>query len=314
MTTDDTEDRTEVIADYQYLAALPGTVGEHGWNLPDTLPVEDWIKLGLSLGRAERALAWVIGDWYNFGLTAYKQSARKIIEAPDWRGPSYGTCRNYASVCKKFPVSGRHDILPFTQHSELLKAPPAERQKLIDEAVEYATQHGKPPSVRNLREQIKKTKKSSKTAEGLRKAEIRRAQGLYAIGFCDPPWNKLDVLAEMGRTPPLAEEAVLFMLAATDVATAGALLGGWGFDNVGSIVWLLPRKQPTAWTQVEHRLLLIGLRGELSPQYVPPSTIEASSVEGLIKVIDNMFPQFTQRVQCLGQPREGFDSWRPTTT
>jgi len=310
---DDTEDRTEVVPEYGYLIEIPnmGMVGDHGLELPASLSVEKWTEYGLALGKAEARLAWLIGDWYNYGLTYYKTVARKIIEAPGWKGPSYGTCRNYASVCKMFPVSRRRDILPFSQHSELRAAPIEEQDKLLDGAVAYTVQNGKPPPMRLLREQVKETKRSSRTAEGVRRAEIRRAKGLYSVGFCDPPWSKIDVFREMGREPPLAEDAVLFVLAATDVEAAGTLLSGWKFDNVGSIVWILPRRRYTGWIQEEHRLLLIGARGDIKPSYAPPSTMEGSSVMALIKVINAMFPDYSQKVQCLGQPIEGFDDWRP---
>jgi len=313
--TDDTDGRLEVVPEYGYLIEIPnmGRVGEHGWELPESLSEEKWTEYGLALGKAEAALAWLIGDWYLYGLNSYKANARKIIEAPGWKGPAYGTCRNYASVCKMFPVSRRRDILPFSQHSELRAAPPDDQEKLLDEAVAYTEQHGKPPPMRLLRERVKATKQSSRAARATSHAETRRAHGLYSLGFCDPNWGKLDVFAEMGRKPPLADEAVLFMLAATDVSAAGALLGGWGFDNVGSIVWLLPHKRPTTWLREEHRLLLIGSRGDISPAYTPPSTMEASSLVALLKVINAMFPYYSQKVQCLGQPLDGFDDWRPST-
>jgi hypothetical protein len=57
---------------------------------------------------------------------------KAIVEAEDWDGPAYQTCRIAASVCGRFELFRRRNNLGFTHHAEVAAIPPAEADALID--------------------------------------------------------------------------------------------------------------------------------------------------------------------------------------
>src|SRR3712207_3475069 len=94
---------------------LPALATPAGLALPDDLPFEDWKAIGEQLDRAERTVMWAIGEWWLFGERRY--GARKAtVTSPDWKGPSYATCREAARVARAFPPEQRQAGLTFKHH------------------------------------------------------------------------------------------------------------------------------------------------------------------------------------------------------
>jgi hypothetical protein len=57
---------------------------------------------------------------------------KAIVEAEDWEGPAYQTCRNAASIANAFELSRRRDNLSFKHHVEVAALPSDEADALLD--------------------------------------------------------------------------------------------------------------------------------------------------------------------------------------
>jgi hypothetical protein len=89
--------------------------------------------LGEQLGRAERSVMWWIGDWWAYGEHRYGDRAA-IVQAPDWTGPSYQTCREAARVARQFPAPKRQVDLTFGHHQEVAALPHDQAEALLERA------------------------------------------------------------------------------------------------------------------------------------------------------------------------------------
>jgi hypothetical protein len=76
---------------------------------------------GALLGKIERSVSWWLGDWWAFGEARYGER-KAIVEAEDWEGPVYQTCRDPAWVASRFELSRRKDNLTFKHHAEADRA------------------------------------------------------------------------------------------------------------------------------------------------------------------------------------------------
>jgi dsDNA-binding SOS-regulon protein len=131
-------------------------------SFPEDLSFEEWEETGQKLNRAAGSLAWWVGDWWRFG--EHKYGDRKaIVKADDWQGPSFQTCANAASVCKKFETSRRREALSFNHHAEVAALPPDEADALLDWCEEPIAEGGPPRSVRELREEKQRRAEEKRT-------------------------------------------------------------------------------------------------------------------------------------------------------
>lgn len=116
---------------------------------------DEWLQVAQMLSKAEQSLMWWIGDWWRFGNEQY--GCRKaLVESDDWDGPTYETCMNAASVCKKFETSRRREALPFGTHQELCGLDDKEAEKMLDWCEETLVETGKRPTRQAIREKIGK--------------------------------------------------------------------------------------------------------------------------------------------------------------
>ena len=154
----------------------------------------EWLQAGIVLGRLERTVLWLIGDWWRFGNKTYG-SRKALVDRRDWEGPSYQTCRNAASVAEKFQLSRRRYNLSFAHHAEVAALHPAQADHWLDWCEETIATEGKPRSVRELRAQVQRsrpavgaiTSKATCTVEDLSTlvSDGRKFGCIYA----DPPWR-----------------------------------------------------------------------------------------------------------------------------
>jgi hypothetical protein len=127
--------------------------------LPADLTERQWEEIGQGLGKVGHATQWWIGDWWAFGVHKYGDR-RKLVESEEWTGPTYGTCRDAVWVAQKFKeMSRRRDILPWTFHREVAALPPEEADAILDWA--ERGDDGKPRTIREVREQVKRRKTNS---------------------------------------------------------------------------------------------------------------------------------------------------------
>ena len=140
------------------LVPLTGNITAVSLDLPAKLTRNQWVEIGLGLGRLEQARQWWIGDWWAFGEHKYGERTA-IVESEDWTGPAYDTCRHASTTCKAFESGRRRPLLTFKHHLTLapLKLKPALVEELLDWC-EAPLKNGakKPRSVRELEVEIVK--------------------------------------------------------------------------------------------------------------------------------------------------------------
>ncbi|MGH7085947.1 MAG: hypothetical protein ACREFN_13255 [Acetobacteraceae bacterium] len=124
-------------------ASHPSHASQPGWVNRRPVPVPpgsallvpvmtDARQVADTHGRAREAAA--LGDWWAFGEARYGER-KAVVEAEDWDGPAYQTCRNSAAVCTAFPeMSRRRDNLSFSHHAEVAALPAAEADALAEAA------------------------------------------------------------------------------------------------------------------------------------------------------------------------------------
>lgn len=71
--------------------------------------------------HADKTLQWYIGDWYNAIPWGDKKAACEKV------GLNYKTARDFGSICQRFEMSLRNDILTFQHHKVIAALPEQER-------------------------------------------------------------------------------------------------------------------------------------------------------------------------------------------
>ena len=135
-------------------------LGRTTLDLPPGLEFKDWKELGRRLGELRQSAMFWVGDWWIYGEHAYGDR-RALVEADDWQGPSFETCKNAGSVCRAFSErSRRRDRLTFSHHAAVAALPPEQQNRLLDWAEETIAATGKPRPVSQLREFARRQKLS----------------------------------------------------------------------------------------------------------------------------------------------------------
>jgi hypothetical protein len=101
-----------------------------------------WSQPGLP-GRPGRCVAsssaWCLGDWLNYGQSAYPGRYQDAIEGTSL---DYQTLRNYAWVARRFSLSRRRDRISFGQHAEVAALPEPEQDFWLRKAEELCWSRG----------------------------------------------------------------------------------------------------------------------------------------------------------------------------
>lgn len=92
-------------------------LSETALTLDANLTPDEWEEIGHSLGRANRASGWWIGDWINYGEDAGYVTRGKYEAAEQVTGLARETLKNYAAVARNFKSSRRRDDLIFGHHA-----------------------------------------------------------------------------------------------------------------------------------------------------------------------------------------------------
>jgi hypothetical protein len=95
------------------------TIGAHG---------------GAQLGGAERGVMWWIGEWWAYGEHRCGNRAA-IVQAPNWTGPSYQTCKDAACASRMFPPEKRNGATTFLHHCEVVALPHDQAEALPERTV-----------------------------------------------------------------------------------------------------------------------------------------------------------------------------------
>ena len=264
---------------------LPGKVMATAWKLPDNLPEEEWLARGHVLLDYEGKLAWLIGDWWAYGLHKYgarKGWAEKVQQ--EFGRFKFETLKQYGWVANKIPPSRRLDALTFGHHMAVAAMTPKAQGNLLAQAEAEGL------TVRDLRAAVAKGRLAGRheaIASGTKASQIG---GTFALIYADPPWrfevHGDSVLGKL-RSPDLhypvmmddairglqvdgrhvseiaAKDAGLFLwCTSSNIHRALGVMGAWGFTFKTSAVW---DKQRTGTGYIwlnQHEVLLYGSRGE----------------------------------------------------
>jgi hypothetical protein len=102
-----------------------------GLWLPAQLAIEDWSEIGLQIATIGDSSAWWLGDWLVYGKKKYPDRYKQAISAS---ALDYQTLRNYAWVCRQFPIPRRRAALSFQHHAELASLTPDQQDEWLDKA------------------------------------------------------------------------------------------------------------------------------------------------------------------------------------
>jgi hypothetical protein len=103
----------------------------NGLWLPAQLTIEDWSEIGMQIATIGDSSAWWLGDWLVYGKKKYPDRYKQAISAT---ALDYQTLRNYAWVCRQFPIPRRHPTLSFQHHAELASLTPDQQDEWLDKA------------------------------------------------------------------------------------------------------------------------------------------------------------------------------------
>ncbi len=122
------------------------TITPTGINFHEELNFEEWDALGQKLAPIGKSIGFIIGDWINYGETAYGDKYKEALAST---GIAYQTLANYSYVARKVEFSLRKENLDWYQHATVAKLKtPEEKQHWL----EMAEKHNL--SVRRLRKSI----------------------------------------------------------------------------------------------------------------------------------------------------------------
>lgn len=263
---------------------LPASVdvSQTSLSLPEGLALSDWRTLGEQLGRAERSVMWWIGDWWAYGEHRYGERAA-IVQAPDWTGPSYQTCRNAAAIAKRFEVSRRRDSLAFTHHAEVAALPAEQAEALLERAASEGL------STRALRAEVGRVRNAAAIGAAPASSDTCTITDLHALAasgrkfgciYADPPWlyDNQATRAATGNhyggmtveelcalpVPALAADNAHLHLWTTNafLFECPRIFAAWGFEFRSSFVWVKPQMGIGNYWRNSHEILLTAIRGD----------------------------------------------------
>lgn len=106
------------------------TVSRTGFAVHEELSFEEWAALAPRLNEASRCVAFLIGDWLNYGKDRFaRESGReaKRVRVEDCEravaatGLDRTTLHSYAHVARKVPPANRHEALSWEHHKAVAK-------------------------------------------------------------------------------------------------------------------------------------------------------------------------------------------------
>jgi len=315
---------------------LRGQISVTAWKPPEDMPEPEWIRAGVVLRKLEQGIGWWLGDWYGFGERRYGKR-KAIVNAPDWQGPNYQTCRNTLVVCAAFELSRRRYNLSFKHHAEVASLAPADADELLDWCEEpLRAGEREPRSTRELRAAVVEHRNRSRLLAIAEHASLFPTD-TYSIIYADPPWEydhpisttrrienhyptmSIDAICLLPVASITAERAMLFMWAPPSfVRKAIRVIEAWGFEYETQIIWDKGRDGMGYYVRQRHENLFIAHRGEAlvpPPSTLPSSVIAAPREEHSRKpaifrqVIERMYPCLPKIELFSREAVEGWSNW-----
>jgi len=100
-------------------------------DLPIDLEYDEWAHRGKMLLLLEKATAWWIGDWLNYGEAHYGEKYAQAVEAT---GKAPEALRKYQWVSEHMSPDRRREALTFGHHDAVAALPAAEADAILEEA------------------------------------------------------------------------------------------------------------------------------------------------------------------------------------
>lgn len=95
--------------------------------LPENMPKEDWVAVGIQLNRADQVMQWWIGDWAAFGDRKYGD----LSEFCKLNGLNYSTVSNRSTVSKSVHFALRNEQIPWSFYSVVAPLKPGEQKSWL---------------------------------------------------------------------------------------------------------------------------------------------------------------------------------------
>lgn len=228
---------------------------------------EEWMDVFKALKQVEGCVQFWIGD-----CLAYRQQKWGMYDdIAEETGYETKALRNIKYVADNVELSRRKDNLSFSHHVEVASLPPEKQELFLNMAVEDKL------SVRDLREQIRRSNIEEKTAE--------LPQSKYRIIYADPPWQygnsmpeyfteqanhyqlmTLEDICAMKIRAITEDNAVLFLWVTSPILEdAFKVIEAWGFKYKTSFVWDKIKHNMGHYNSVRHELLLVCVKGSCTP-------------------------------------------------
>ena len=248
--------------------SLPGEATKTSLSLPDGLTFDQWQSVGQQIARAERAVMWWMGDWWNYGERKYGEMTAQAVDSEY----DYQTWRNAAWVAGKIEMSLRRDSLPWSLHKEIAARPPEEQEALLAEAEAEGW------TVRDTRKAVRRLKAGSRP-------ESDFPGGKYRVIYSDPPWaygNEMPAgtttqedhyplmnvqeICDLPVKGLALDDAVLFLWVTSPILRESfEVVSAWGFEYKAAFIWDKQKHNMGHYNSVRHELLLICVRGSCTP-------------------------------------------------
>lgn len=248
--------------------ALPGKATATSLELPENLSFEDWEACGKEIARAERAVMWWMGDWWNFGERHYGEMAAQAADS-DY---SYNTWAQAARVAKAIEPCRRLQNVSWSIHQEVAALPPERQDALLAQAAEEGW------TQRDTRRAVRRVKAGAR-------AEAPFPDGKYRVIYADPPWEygneqpdyhteqadhyplmSLQAICDLPVKSLALDDAVLFLWVTSPILRESfEVVNAWGFEYKSAFIWDKVKHNMGHYNSVRHELLLICVRGSCTP-------------------------------------------------
>jgi N6-adenosine-specific RNA methylase IME4 len=243
-----------------------------GLQMAEGTTFDEWLAMGETLKRMDRAVQWWIGDWLNIGEKNYGENYAQAIDVTE---AEYQALADYKWVANAIKLSYRNENVGWTVCRQLAAMPEADRADAIKQA---ATEGW---TVREARQYVKAQKALTGTQQN-----VAPPEGTYSCIVIDPPWpmEKIErevrpnqvafdypVMSEdeiLAIKLPAAEDAHLFAWTTQKfLPLAFQCLETWGARYVCTFVWHKPGGyQPVGLPQYNGEFALYARIG--TPQFV----------------------------------------------
>jgi N6-adenosine-specific RNA methylase IME4 len=222
---------------------------------------------------------WWIAEWWRDGQKLGRGVAMRIVTAPDWKRPTYNTCRTALSVASRFPPECRHlHNLEFCHYQAVRSLPDETAWPLLHRASAERWSVDKLRQERRRRVNGYYAKTEGDIFQTL--AAVVASGKKFRCVVADVPWWSDDACRRGGAAyhyPSMTSESlqdlgqminqmttpdcVLFLwVPQALVFDAKPIIDAWGFGYKTGAVWLKDEFKTGWYFRMQHELLLFATR------------------------------------------------------